>query len=127
FNVEKLIGVLDAAIAKSNLNAASVAEDRFITEAEITLVELKQLLTALRVSRPREEDFQPILSRFAILIRKWETMETKLKQLSAPFFAMLKVEFPDGVTGFSLASVSSKSKHNKKKGKSSKKGKGKRK
>ncbi|MCL7041856.1 hypothetical protein MKW94_004944 [Papaver nudicaule] len=49
FNVEKLIGVLDAAIAKSNLNASSVAEDhRFITEAEITLGELKQLLTALR-------------------------------------------------------------------------------
>ncbi|KAI3942686.1 hypothetical protein MKW92_020094 [Papaver armeniacum] len=94
FNVGLLIRVLDAAIAKSNLNASSVAEDRrFVTEAEIMLGELKQLLAAIRVSCPREEDLQPILQRLAVLLIIWKAkaMETRLSQLSAPFFSTLMV------------------------------------
>ncbi|KAI3867923.1 hypothetical protein MKW92_035569 [Papaver armeniacum] len=130
FNVGLLIRVLDAAIAKSNLNASSVAEDRrFVTEAEIMHGELKQLLAALRVSCPREEDLQPILKRFAVLLKKWKAkaMETRLSQLSAPFFSMLMVLNTD--VGYSQASVSSKSSKKKEKSRSGKdkKGKGQRK
>ncbi|RZC51571.1 hypothetical protein C5167_019991 [Papaver somniferum] len=130
FNVELLNRVLDAAIAKLNLNASSDAEDRsFVTETEIMLAELNELLIAFRVSCPREENIQPILSRFGELIRKCPTMETRLRQLSAPFFATLIA--PNTVIRSFPASVSSKAKYSKKKEKSrlekDKKGKGKRK
>ncbi|RZC80438.1 hypothetical protein C5167_043016 [Papaver somniferum] len=120
FNAELLIRVLDAAIAKLNLNASSGAEDcRFVTEAEIMLDELRQLVIALRVSCPRKENIQPS-----------QAMETRLRQLSDPFFSMLMVPLPNNLTGFPLASVSSKSKRSKKKEKSksenNKKGKGQR-
>ncbi|RZC51570.1 hypothetical protein C5167_019990 [Papaver somniferum] len=126
FNVGLLIRLLDAAIAKSNLNASSVAEDRrFVTEAEIMLGELKQLLAAIRVSCAREEDLQPILQRFAVLLRKWKAkaMETRLSQLSAPFFSMLMV--PNALVGFSQATVSSKSSKKKEKSRLGKDKKGK--
>ncbi|KAI3888827.1 hypothetical protein MKW92_003170 [Papaver armeniacum] len=95
FNLELLIRTLDAAIAKSNLNASSTAEDRrFVTEAEIMLGELKQILIALRVSCPREESMQPILNRVFALFQKWEakSMGARLSKMSAPFFSMLMVQ-----------------------------------
>ncbi|MCL7045464.1 hypothetical protein MKW94_027952 [Papaver nudicaule] len=124
YNVEKLIRVLDA--AKYNLHASFIAKDcRFVTESEIMVGELKQLIVALRVSCPREEILLSIMSRFHVLYKKSQAMETRLRQLSAPFFSMLMAP---GFTGSSQASVSSKSrKKEKSRSEKDKKGKGKRK
>ncbi|KAI3957883.1 hypothetical protein MKW92_005401 [Papaver armeniacum] len=125
FNLELLIRTLDAAIAKSNLNASSTTEDRrFVTEAEIMLGELKQILIALRVSCPREESMQPILNRVSHFSKVGsKSMGARLSKMSAPFFSMLMVQ------STAQASVSLKGKKKKEKSRSEKdkKGKGKRK
>ncbi|MCL7024852.1 hypothetical protein MKW94_004239 [Papaver nudicaule] len=96
-NAEKLIRVLDAAVA-TNLSIAG--DCRFITEAETMIGEIKQLIIALWVSCPRI--------------------------LSAPFFSMLKAPNTyTGSSQASASSKSSKKE--KSRSEKGKKGQGKRK
>ncbi|MCL7036160.1 hypothetical protein MKW94_004737 [Papaver nudicaule] len=90
FNMEFVIRVLDAGIAKLNLNASSSTEDRiFAAEAGIMLREVKQNLTALRDSGPSKENIQVILDKFGELYRKAQAADTRLREQTDSFFSML--------------------------------------
>ncbi|KAI3840236.1 hypothetical protein MKW92_032638 [Papaver armeniacum] len=127
-NIELLIRVLDAGIAKLKLKASSSSEDRrFVTQAEFLRGELKQRLTALRVSCASEENMQRLMSSFGILQNQSVAMEIKLRQLLDPFFSTLMV--PATVMESSQARVSSEISKKKEKScpEKDKNGKGKRK
>ncbi|KAI3854721.1 hypothetical protein MKW92_008051 [Papaver armeniacum] len=128
-NIELLIRVLGTGIAKLKRKASSSSEDsRFVAQAELMLGELKQRLTALRVSCASEEDMQRIMSSFGILQNQTVAMEIKLRQLLDPFFSSTLM-FPVTVMESSQASVSSESSKKKEKSRSkkNKNGKGRRK